>query len=100
MDENDNTTYPPMSLPTTISSSSLSYKFNSSFFLFGLVNNVIYVVILSAALDLVDKNKTPKGLILLVNVLPSLMVKIGWPYFVTVSSLFVDLSVRDETDAS
>ncbi|BGP29650.1 battenin CLN3 protein [Rhodotorula toruloides] len=51
-------------------------------FLFGTLNNIIYVVILSAALDLVDKASTPKGIILLVNITPALLVKIGWPYFV------------------
>ncbi|GAA6001776.1 amino acid transporter YHC3 [Rhodotorula paludigena] len=54
----------------------------AAFFLFGTLNNIIYVVILSAALDLVDKASTPKGLILLVNIAPALLVKIGWPYFV------------------
>ncbi len=34
--------------------------FSLSFFLFGTLNNIIYVVILSAALDLVDKAETPK----------------------------------------
>ncbi|SCZ92260.1 BZ3500_MvSof-1268-A1-R1_Chr5-2g07743 [Microbotryum saponariae] len=35
-------------------------RFGASFFCFGLLNNVLYVVILSAALDLVDKATTPK----------------------------------------
>ncbi|GAA5894478.1 amino acid transporter YHC3 [Sporobolomyces salmoneus] len=56
--------------------------FGASFFLFGTLNNVLYVVILSAALDLVDKAATPKGLILFVNIAPALLVKVGWPYFV------------------
>ncbi|GAA6003343.1 hypothetical protein JCM10207_000285 [Rhodosporidiobolus poonsookiae] len=56
--------------------------FASAFFCFGTLNNIIYVVILSAALDLVDKASTPKGLILLVNIAPALLVKLGWPYFV------------------
>ncbi|GAA5863940.1 hypothetical protein JCM8547_005287 [Rhodosporidiobolus lusitaniae] len=56
--------------------------FALSFFLFGTINNILYVVILSAALDLVDKASTPKGLILFVNIAPALLVKIGWPYFV------------------
>ncbi|GAA5955657.1 hypothetical protein JCM21900_005075 [Sporobolomyces salmonicolor] len=60
--------------------SSTAYAF--SFFLFGCLNNVLYVVILSAALDLVDKASTPKGLILFANIAPSLIVKLGWPYFV------------------
>ncbi|POY70414.1 hypothetical protein BMF94_6589 [Rhodotorula taiwanensis] len=57
-------------------------RFCSGFFLLGTLNNIIYVVILSAALDLVDQASTPKGIILLVNITPALLVKIGWPYFV------------------
>lgn len=34
--------------------------YGASFFLLGLLNNVLYVIILSAALDLVDKAETPK----------------------------------------
>lgn len=60
---------------------SFSQAFALSFFVFGTINNVLYVVILSAALDLVDK-ETPKGIILLANILPALMSKLGWPYFV------------------
>ncbi|GAA5887570.1 hypothetical protein JCM16303_004247 [Sporobolomyces ruberrimus] len=59
-----------------------SLAFGAAFFLFGTLNNVLYVVILSAALDLVDKAATPKGLILFVNIAPALLVKVGWPYFV------------------
>ncbi|KAG8824885.1 battenin CLN3 protein [Serendipita sp. 399] len=49
-----------------------------SFFLLGLVNNVLYVIILSAALDLVSS--LPKGLVLFCNIAPSLAAKVGWPY--------------------
>ncbi|GAW10360.1 batten s disease protein Cln3 [Lentinula edodes] len=38
----------------------LMRKLGASFFLFGLINNVLYVIILSAALDLVPSS-TPKG---------------------------------------
>ncbi|GAA5954886.1 hypothetical protein JCM3765_007802 [Sporobolomyces pararoseus] len=86
------TTYPPSpsTLPTPLSTPSssstsmisTSIAFSSAFFLFGTLNNVLYVVILSAALDLVDKATTPKGLILFVNIAPALIVKIGWPYLV------------------
>ncbi|PBK63260.1 batten's disease protein Cln3 [Armillaria solidipes] len=51
----------------------------SSFFLFGLINNVLYVIILSAALDLVPPS-TPKGIIAFCNIAPALVVKVGWPY--------------------
>ncbi|KAF7762224.1 hypothetical protein Agabi119p4_8817 [Agaricus bisporus var. burnettii] len=50
-----------------------------SFFLFGLFNNVLYVIILSAALDLVPPS-TPKGIIAFCNIAPALAAKIGWPY--------------------
>ncbi|KAI0767514.1 batten's disease protein Cln3 [Fomes fomentarius] len=54
-------------------------KLGSSFFLFGLINNVLYVIILSAALDLVPPS-TPKGIIALCNIFPALLAKLGWPY--------------------
>ncbi|KAH7912867.1 batten's disease protein Cln3 [Hygrophoropsis aurantiaca] len=54
-------------------------KLGLSFFLFGLINNVLYVVILSAALDLVPPS-TPKGIIAFCNIAPALAAKIGWPY--------------------
>ncbi|KAF7439942.1 battenin CLN3 protein [Pleurotus ostreatus] len=54
-------------------------KLGASFFLFGLINNVLYVIILSAALDLVPPS-TPKGIIAFCNIAPSLIAKVGWPY--------------------
>ncbi|KAG0148798.1 hypothetical protein CROQUDRAFT_74956 [Cronartium quercuum f. sp. fusiforme G11] len=57
-------------------------SFSASFFLFGLLNNVLYVIILSAALDLVPAD-VPTGVILLADITPSLMVKIGWPYLLS-----------------
>lgn len=57
----------------------LLFKLGSSFFLFGLINNVLYVVILSAALDLVPPS-TPKGIIAFCNIFPALVAKVGWPY--------------------
>ncbi|KAH9057339.1 batten's disease protein Cln3 [Lactarius vividus] len=50
-----------------------------SFFLFGLINNVLYVIILSAALDLVPPS-TPKGVIAFWNIAPSIVAKFSWPY--------------------
>ena len=41
---------------------------------------VLYVIILSAALDLVPPS-TPKGIIAFCNIAPALAAKIGWPYF-------------------
>ncbi|CAK7236426.1 battenin CLN3 protein [Sporothrix curviconia] len=51
-----------------------------SFWLFGLINNVLYVIILSAAQDLVGT--LPKGVVLLADVLPSFGTKLVAPYFI------------------
>ncbi|KAH7306026.1 BTN1-like protein [Stachybotrys elegans] len=51
-----------------------------AFWLLGLVNNVIYVIVLSAAQDLVGS--APKGLVLLADVMPSLLLKTLAPYAV------------------
>jgi len=59
--------------------SKLRWKLGLSFFLFGLINNVLYVIILSAALDLVPPS-TPKGIIAFCNIAPALLAKGGWPY--------------------
>lgn len=42
-------------------------------------HTVLYVIILSAALDLVPPS-TPKGIIAFCNIAPALLVKLGWPY--------------------
>jgi battenin len=46
-----------------------------------LINNVLYVIILSAALDLVGPN-VPKGVVLLADVIPSFITKLLAPYFI------------------
>jgi battenin len=46
-----------------------------------LINNVSYVIILSAALDLVGP-AVPKGVVLLADVLPSFLTKLVAPYFI------------------
>ncbi|KAA8618687.1 Golgi integral membrane protein [Pyrenophora tritici-repentis] len=53
----------------------------AAFWLFGLINNVLYVIILSAALDLVGPN-VPKGVVLLADVIPSFVTKLCAPYFI------------------
>lgn len=50
-----------------------------SFFLFGTINNSIYVVILTAALELIPKG-TPTGLVAFFNIFPALIAKAIWPY--------------------
>ncbi|ODV68637.1 batten's disease protein Cln3 [Hyphopichia burtonii NRRL Y-1933] len=52
-----------------------------SFFIFGLLNNILYVVILSAAIDLVGSS-TPKAIVLLADIIPSLMIKVSAPFFI------------------
>jgi battenin len=47
----------------------------------GLINNVLYVIILSSALDLVGPN-VPKGVVLLADVIPSFVTKLCAPYFI------------------
>jgi len=47
-----------------------------------LINNVLYVIILSAALDLVGPD-VPKGVVLLADVIPSFLVKLCAPYFIS-----------------
>ncbi|PYH44211.1 CLN3-domain-containing protein [Aspergillus saccharolyticus JOP 1030-1] len=54
-----------------------------AFWLFGLINNVLYVIILSAALDLVGPD-LPKGVVLLADVIPSFTTKLVAPYFIQV----------------
>lgn len=51
------------------------------FWAFGCINNVLYVVILSAAADIVGPN-LPKSLVLLVDILPSFIVKLTAPFFI------------------
>ncbi|MCJ1432842.1 G1/S-specific cyclin cln3 [Xylographa pallens] len=50
-----------------------------AFWLFGLINNVLYVIILSAALDLVGP-AVPKSAVLLFDVVPSFLTKLLAPY--------------------
>lgn len=52
-----------------------------SFWLFGLLNNVLYVVILSAAADLVGP-LVPKATVLLADILPSFLIKLTAPFFI------------------
>ncbi|PWN46491.1 hypothetical protein IE53DRAFT_304619, partial [Violaceomyces palustris] len=58
---------------------STSRSLNASFFLFGLLNNSLYVVILTAALELLPKG-VPTGLVSLANIAPALVAKAVWPY--------------------
>ncbi|PLW21284.1 hypothetical protein PCANC_05062 [Puccinia coronata f. sp. avenae] len=79
--ETPTTTLEPPPLTLLIADEASSIRFSLALFLFGLLNNVLYVIILSAALDLVPSD-VPTGVILVADITPSLLVKIGWPYFV------------------
>ncbi|ROT38128.1 BTN1 protein [Sodiomyces alkalinus F11] len=52
-----------------------------AFWLLGLINNVLYVIILSAAQDLVGSS-VPKGVVLLADVMPAFVTKLVAPYFI------------------
>ncbi|KAE9969358.1 hypothetical protein BLS_005403 [Venturia inaequalis] len=53
----------------------------AAFWLFGLINNVLYVIILSSALDLVGPS-IPKAVVLLFDVIPSFVTKLVAPFFI------------------
>ena len=53
----------------------------TAFFLFGLLNNILYVILLTAAVDLVGPS-TPKSLVLLADVVPSFFAKLTLPYII------------------
>ncbi|KAJ1653286.1 battenin CLN3 protein [Dispira simplex] len=55
----------------------------ASFFFCGLINNLVYVVFLSAAVDILESNThVPKGVVLLADILPSFLVKLIAPHIV------------------
>lgn len=62
-----------------VNSGGNNLRLTCAFFAFGLLNNVLYVIILSAALDLVPAT-TPKGIVAFFNIFPALMAKVAWPY--------------------
>lgn len=54
---------------------------HSMFSAIGLVNNALYVIILTLAMDLAPPN-TPQSLILLLNILPGLVLKSSAPFLI------------------
>lgn len=74
-----------MDEPPLAAMASVSFRKNtrlfSSFWVFGLINNVLYVIILSAALDLVGPT-VPKATVLLADVMPAFLCKLSAPFFV------------------
>ncbi|CEH17945.1 batten s disease protein cln3 [Ceraceosorus bombacis] len=55
------------------------FLFRLSNFLFGLLNNALYVVILTAALELLPRG-VPTGVVAAANIAPALVAKAIWPY--------------------
>ncbi|KAK9465800.1 batten's disease protein Cln3 [Lipomyces arxii] len=53
----------------------------ASFWIYGLINNVLYVIILTAAVDLVGAD-VPKATVLLADVMPAFFVKLTAPFYV------------------
>ena len=51
-----------------------------AFFLLGLLNNMMYVVILTAALELLP-SQVPTGLLAFANITPALIAKAVFPYW-------------------
>lgn len=51
----------------------------TGFFLLGTTNNALYVVILTAALELIPQG-TPTGVVAFANIAPALIAKAVWPY--------------------
>ena len=54
----------------------------TKFSIIGLVNNALYVIILSLAMDLTSNENTPKSIILLLNILPALLLKTVAPFLI------------------
>lgn len=65
-----------------------------AFFVFGLVNNVLYVIILTAAHDLVSPT-TPKSVILLADILPAFLLKLALPIFVNKATAIKSRKLND-----
>lgn len=65
--------------PSNLTEKRTSYRLNTAFFLFGLLNNSLYVVILTAALELLPQG-VPTGLVSFANIFPALIAKAVWPY--------------------
>ncbi|KAG6812454.1 hypothetical protein H0H92_002822 [Tricholoma furcatifolium] len=68
-----------MTLRSASTERKLLRRLGFSFFLFGVTTNVLFVIVLSAAQDLLPPS-TPKGVIAFCNITPVLLVKFGWPY--------------------
>jgi len=56
-----------------------SAQLATGFLLLGTTNNALYVVILTAALELIPRG-TPTGVVAFANIAPALVAKAIWPY--------------------
>lgn len=57
-------------------------RLGGAFFIFGVINNALYVVILTAALELLPVG-VPTGVVACANIAPSLVAKALFPYILT-----------------
>lgn len=64
-----------------IRTAKLDHRVFIAFWIFGVLNNVLYVVILSALVDLVGA-LVPKATVLLADVLPAFILKLVAPFFI------------------
>ena len=86
-DSSQTTSLSPSALLSTDPSSNLSKpddtkKDKLAFFVYGLINNFVYIVFLSAAHDIIrgSGSSVSEGSVLLADILPSLCVKTLSPY--------------------
>lgn len=57
-----------------------SWRNKISFFVFGLANNIIYVLFMTCAVDIMKGSSMPKSIVLLINILPSMIMKFICPF--------------------
>ncbi|KAF2172874.1 hypothetical protein M409DRAFT_62541 [Zasmidium cellare ATCC 36951] len=70
-----------------------------AFWLFGLVNNCFYVILLTAALDLVGAG-IPKATVLLASIIPGLSTKIVTPYIIDLIPYSLRITILAALSAS
>lgn len=58
----------------------VNWRNRVSFLAFGLSNNAIYAMILSGAIDIMGDSSLPKSTVVLVNILPSTLIKMMCPW--------------------
>ncbi|KAK0535533.1 battenin CLN3 protein [Tilletia horrida] len=66
--------------PAPRATTATTLRFAAAFFLFGTLNNISYVIILTAALELMPRG-VPTGVVAFANIFPALCAKAIFPYF-------------------